>query len=367
MNKSKFEIRKLLIIETVLLLIDNMKTKIQLSIDLNSKELKLLAEQADSKGCESVEEYIKNIIQEATSGEKKINRTFPFIKYLIECPSLGHEQYNKLPPKKSKERNKLPMWTLKNKFFPMKMVLRVMQNLTAKYEGGVYYKEVDKQLSRVVSYMRTELTNIEKIYDVPKIFSTGFPDEKKPVNRFHSNYYLRMPKKVISGMPYELGLLDVFSKEKGKTPTMVRLTEQGYKFSKLHNPVLDEYLAKGSFDGEPSKFSKEEEQFLYEHIANNTDSENNLYRFILNHIDNISHHAKNGIQAKNLDELLKKHLEHTLSKKAWGDKETSSIRGGIVSRMKEINLIATKYLKDGSNQREYVLTDNSWWFIDEEE
>ena len=63
---------------------------------------------------------------------------------------------------KIRERTRYPIWALKNKFFPLKFVLRVVENMIVREKGGVHIQTLRKELKNLAFKMREEMEELDK-------------------------------------------------------------------------------------------------------------------------------------------------------------------------------------------------------------
>lgn len=327
-------------------------------------------------------EEIENIIS-----EKRLRDLHSFIKYAvrnqielekegIENPrlelslqdknseKLSFEQKNfshetlKIEPKKVdnlitldlnevKNRTTEPIWTIKNRYFPIKFVLRFLQHrLGSINDDGITIEDLKESLLDPSLKIREDLEKLDDLLNNKrgKKISTGFPKNKKnSYTRFFKNFVVYKSKREnsIDGLPYQLGFVNVDG-------NILSLTKKGYKFSNLKSPILDGYYINKE---KPSyQFSKEELQFLYNHILNYTTSEKDLILFMTSILEGDEINTPSKVNKE-----LKPYLEDNYPKEGgYTDTSINSIRSGLISRMSEIKLIKIINRNGGSV---YELTD----------
>ena len=128
------------------------------------------------------------------------------------------------------------------------------------------------------------------------------------------------------------------------------LTEPGWEFAILSNPVLDEN--KGKPQG---KFSDKEIQFMIKHIKNHVPLENFAYRTILDAIP----------KGANTPQTLDQHLSRNIlddTKNRLSKSFASTQRSGTISRMADLGLVSRK--RKGAKVT-YVMTERGEAYLHE--
>lgn len=136
---------------------------------------------------------------------------------------------------------------------------------------------------------------------------------------------------VMSGMLIDLKLVN---HDQHKSPQIL-LTEPGWRFGQLLNPILD-----GSDFESEFKLSIEEKEFLLSHIAAAVPSESFAIRVTLSSITSGSH------TPEDLDSALKKYLP-TRKERPFTDAFLTTQRAGVISRMVDLGLVSRN--RSGSN------------------
>jgi|GEM_PF-2834368 hypothetical protein len=324
-----------------------------ITVRLTTDELKEIEKIIQREGLdlhEFIRYAIKNQIELEKEGVSKLNNLLLKINKVdteekkVSMPMysrlklVNHGNFVLLDNSTIRERAKYPIWAIKNKYFPVKFVLRVLQNLAKDFNGGLVpiqtFKSDIKELSILI---RDELEKLDRLYDNKRgeRFSTGFPkDGKESFERFFSNFVVSFSadNKLISGLPYEIGFLDV------KQGNLI-LTKEGYEFTSIPSPIFDKYLVTG--ENPEYHFSNEEIKYLLNHIKLKVPSEAELFRFIVTKITE-------GLNTPDhMNSSLKLFLEERFPKeKGYTDKSVASLRAGITSRMVELKVI--KLDKKGS-------------------
>jgi len=253
---------------------------------------------------------------------------------------------------KLKDRTKKPIWAIKNKYFPLKFTLRVIQNkLSSTDEKAISLvslrndiRELAFSMRRVLKHLDEEMGNMRG-----EKFATGFPVDDDSFDRFFENFviFVTSNRNIVMGMPYELGFIDMIDEG-------IVLTEDGNNFANLYSPIIDGYLREKIMPN--SLFSDEELNFLYKHIKEKVVSETILFKFILSQINK-------GINTpEKLNDAILPFLEENFPKEnGYTTKFANSIRAGVISRMVELKLIKIEKIEGRSF---YKLTNFSKVFME---
>lgn len=301
--------------------IDSINQFIKIAID---NQIELEKDKTNINKLKGREEYINKI----QDNKKEKN------EYLIKnIKDLDGELLKHLDQDTIKKRNNEPFWSLKNKYFPVKLSVRMLSNLIKiKNKNGLDPKYVKDEIKDSSISIRTDLEKIDK-KDSNKRgekYSTALPkDNSKSFDRFFKSFIINNYKsdKNINGLAYELGFIDV-------KDNLIYLTKKGANFSKIYSPILDGYFINETWPN--NIFSEEEREFLYNYIKKYKKEESSIYKFILREIDL----GNNTTQTLNVE--LKDYLSKRHKNKNYTDKTISSLRGSIISRMSEIDLISIK-------------------------
>jgi len=126
------------------------------------------------------------------------------------------------------------------------------------------------------------------------------------------------------------------------------LTEAGWKFASLYNPILD-----NKETGKSAKFSSEEIDYLIQHISKNVPVEDYAYRTIIKSI-------LDGNQTpSSIDDALKGTVKVEKETKLT-DSFLSSQRSGAISRMSDLDLM--KRIRVGVTMK-YEITERAYSYI----
>ena len=238
-----------------------------------------------------------------------------------------------------------------NRLFPVKLVLRTAANLfrarneyTILGDDGedgeseydpVYLDELREECIKVAKYAKETFHWIDgrSGKDLGERLAVGLTDGGKKQNERFVAQFVGSVRNKGSGLPFELGLLDV--EEDGE----VKFTETGARFMLQKNPLMDASDVETWMEGEA--FSIGEKSYLIRLIKTNAPAEFELMTKILSWIESGTNRPKS--------------LEASVSKEYdLKDTEASIMRSGAVARMGELGLI----LREKSGREvTYSLTD----------
>ncbi len=211
-------------------------------------------------------------------------------------------------------------------------------------KSGIPVTDLIAQLPQQATYLGDFLQFHDKKYSLERdqALSIAFPTSGKRVDkselRFGNQFIARVDKYgKLSGMLHDFKFINWMSDDKSG----IALTEEGWRYSQLINPVLD-----GIQEFPYQKFNIEEIEYLIKHIRKNVQAEASSYRLIIASI-------KDGNDTPSLlDEDLMSDLDAS-SKANYSKSFLSSQRSGAVSRMIDVGLI--KRLRMGKYVR-YEIT-----------
>lgn len=233
-----------------------------------------------------------------------------------------------------------------NRLLPVKASSRALAHLMVNDPDGVNIDKAVNIISREASILGNYLLRHDKRHDIHRddALSTAFPSlgkkTEKSQSRFGNQFVVSVNKQgQVSGLLFDLGLINITSTEKPS----VLLTEAGWKFATLLNPVLD-----GMQDAVTQKFSHEEINFLLSHISRSVPAEDFAYRAIMKAIKSGAN-SPDSIDST-LIQYISKDKEQRLSRSFL-----SSQRSGAISRMVDLELVTR--VRDGIRVI-YVVTDN---------
>jgi len=255
---------------------------------------------------------------------------------------------NPLPQKKTNEDYPFHTWIFGqyNRFLPIKATCRGIENLLRSGNAsGVPLSTILESIPNQAKILGNYLFNLESSYSLlrDQKLSIAFPNigsgSEKSQQRFANQFVASINKNGdLSGMPYDFGFINWF----GESKSRISLTEQGWKFSQLSNPILDNVQVSPN-----QKYSKQELDFLITHIIDNIPSELSAYRKMINGI------KKGYASPKLLSDFFEDELKENQSID-YTKTFLSTQRSGVISRMIDLNLIARE--REGKFVQ-YVITD----------
>jgi DnaJ-domain-containing protein 1 len=216
-------------------------------------------------------------------------------------------------------------WGLYNRIFPVKITLRVLSQLLTK--GGsqsIDLKVLGDEASLQAKNIGRQLVSARKKSSTAEKLFTGLPFRRadKAAERFKKMFVGTITKSgKAEGFPVFLRFI-VLRRE--GTRATVSLTDAGYAFARLRNPVLD---IDGADSVPYSALSVEESDFYMSHLEKAVPREWELCRLL---IENISE----GINTtERVDQLLKQTVRDL--KPAL----VPPTRSGLISRLSELGLV----------------------------
>lgn len=243
----------------------------------------------------------------------------------------GKIEYQLLAPDFSKVQTIAPpdpievaseLYGLWNKFFPVKITVRVLANMI---KGDGEYAPLDSVQERAAEVARRlgkEIVRKEKDLGRKRgdMIATALPwkrDEFKAKSRFKTHFVGYLSKNKIAGAPGALRMVNIVKKDGA---SVIGLTDAGLSFAELTNPVIDK-------DDYSSALSQPERRFLTTHLKVELSKEANLMKSILRWI-------REG--AKNPTAI---HLKLQQNTPKLNETELVTLRSGVLSRMAELNLM----------------------------
>ena len=232
-----------------------------------------------------------------------------------------------------------------NKFLPAKVSCRALAHLLQENPDGVRLEEAASEISQGALNIGSLLAHLDKQNGNKRedALSIAFPspdrDIEKSRMRYANQFVASVTKKgKVSGLLMDLKLIN----PTGGNKPLLKLTEAGWSFAKLRNPILDNNPPETI-----QKFTVDERDFLLDHISSSVPVEDFAYRAILTAIDD-------GASTPNdLDTALQEHVSQDASQ-SLTESFLATQRSGAVSRMTDLGLIVRK--RDGVRVS-YLTTD----------
>jgi hypothetical protein len=240
-----------------------------------------------------------------------------------------------------------------NRLLPAKASCRALVHLSSGKPDGVPLSEAASRVSEEALNLGNFLAHRDKQSGTKRdnSLSTAFPSLVREVEKSqlrYANHFVASVSKQgrVSGLLIDLKLINYTS---GKNPHL-KLTEPGWRFATLRNPILD-----GGTADTTQKFTAEEKSFLLDHISSSVPAEDFAYRAILAAVD----------EGAKTPEELDSALQRYVSKDAGRNLTKSflaSQRSGTISRMADLGLITRE--RDGVKVS-YVITDLGKQFVED--
>jgi Arc/MetJ-type ribon-helix-helix transcriptional regulator len=232
-----------------------------------------------------------------------------------------------------------------NRLLPAKASCRALAHLLDGKPNGVSLDEAASRISEEALALGSFLTHRDKQNGTKRdeALSTAFPSPDREIEKSRLRYAHQFVASIskqgkVSGLLIDLKLINHTG---GKNPRL-KLTEAGWNFAKLRNPVFD-----GDAPEATQKFTAEERSFLLNHISSSVPAEDFAYRTILVAVDG-------GAQTpEKVDSALQEHVSQTAGR-SLTKSFLASQRSGAISRMADLGLI--KRERDGVKVS-YVVTD----------
>lgn len=279
-----------------------------------SLENQLLAETENRDSWKIEQKYNSNLNLEAVF----INNT----DTLFVSPS---GDIKTLEPPRNEVLSARLLWGQYYRFLPSKVAVRVLANMSSgKFPS--YSDFIESSVASAVALQKTlnRIDNKERNEFGEKV-SAGFPDgTQKSIRRYKEHFLLcvRKGNLKLDGMLSTLKFANIIIKDGEEH---IGLTQYGRKFAELHNYVLDESKS-------PS-LSKEEVQFLTNHIFHNLPDEADHINIALNLIES------GTITRDALNLALRKYYERYLYRTKSSENVINTMRAGLLGRLFEMGLI----------------------------
>lgn len=223
------------------------------------------------------------------------------------------------------------IWGLVNRLLPLKVAVRVLAGLTE--QGPEELKDLRKTSSAAAVDLGAWLAAVDREsgHRREERLSTAFPlrnPADKSVSRFADHFVGRITSTgEIRGALFELGLAGVTS-ERSPSPA-VALTEAGWQFARISNPVLDEGSnARG--------LSKEESTVYVRNAVTHIPRERDCLRTVLSAL------RSGPRNTKALDKDIQRHLAPKV-----GGAEATTLRAGALGRFDDLGLAHEERTPEG--------------------
>lgn len=232
-----------------------------------------------------------------------------------------------------------------NKFLPAKVSCRALAHLLQDKPDGVRLEDAAFEISQEALTIGSLLARYDKQNGTKRddALATAFPSPDREVEksrmRYANQFVASVTKKgKVSGLLMDLKLIN----HTGGNKPRLKLTEAGWNFAKLRNPILDNNPPETT-----NKFTADERAFLLEHISSSIPAEDFAYLAVLAAVD--AGARTPGELDTALQKYVSKDADRTLTKSFLATQ-----RSGAVSRMVDLGLVTRK--RDGVRVS-YLTTD----------
>lgn len=217
-----------------------------------------------------------------------------------------------------------------NKLLPVKASCRGLAHLLRHEPKGVYCDAAANRLADEAVILGDLLVQCDGQHDTDRdrALSTAFPSSADHSGKARVRYANQFVASVNKHGQVSGALIDFkfINYKPGRNPRL-SLTDKGWEFALMRNPILD-----GSCQADSVKFSEEEVSFFLDHIVSNVRAEDFAYCAILQAISD----------GANTPELLDKVLRESVPEER-SQRVTSSFlssqRSGAISRMSDLGLV----------------------------
>jgi Arc/MetJ-type ribon-helix-helix transcriptional regulator len=228
------------------------------------------------------------------------------------------------------------LWGQYNRFLPVKVVTRVASNLVKRYSTDhIPLAELHETCAQIATELGKDLERKDRQLGRKRgtIIAAGFPigkDQNKSTLRFSNQfvgYLAKQPEPKLDRVEGAAPVLKFIELKRDENNYVTAsITEFGAKFASLTNPVID-------LKNYANALSEEEVMFILEHIKSQLPTEAKLIHLVLTAV-------KEGIATPGrLNDRVGKFNPD------WKEGEVSTMRSGIVSRIRELGLLTAE--KDG--------------------
>lgn len=253
------------------------------------------------------------------------------------------------------ERVPLDRWVFGqfNKLLPAKANCRALAHLLADSPRGIPIDTAPEFIASAALDLGDYLRHLDEVTGATRddTLATAFPvsgqgpKTEKSRLRYASQFVASVNKHgQMSGLLIDFKLINQTTERKPR----ILLTEPGWQFAELKNPVLDTEPG-----GNGSKFSPAEREFLMDHVATSVPAEDFAYRTILTMIGDGTN------TPDDIDRALRKFVDN-IDGRSLSDSFLSSQRSGAISRMSDLEMI--KRIRDGVRVS-YEVTDTGRTYL----
>lgn len=241
-----------------------------------------------------------------------------------------------------------------NRLLPAKFSCRSIANLMVQTGEAISLDQYSPQIAEAATAFGDSLRNLDEHFGLNRdeALSTAFPSsgerKHKSVERYISQFIGQTTREGrLTGLLSDMN----FIAKDAHSEDVVSLTDIGWQFALIENPVLDRPV-----NDLPETLSPEEKSFLKDHILRSLPIERNAFLTLLKCI-------RDGANSPSeMDEYLRASLDPKLLA-SMSDSFLSTQRSGAISRMIDLNLV--KRVRDGIYVK-YVSTEIGETFLEVE-
>jgi len=222
-----------------------------------------------------------------------------------------------------------------NKLLPLKASVRALAVLLSSGSDGLPLSQAAREIAREAETLGTFLRQLDHRHGFMRdeALATAFPSDSGDINKSRLRYANQFVASInkhgqLRGFPGDLKLINYSG---AKEPKLV-LTEPGWCFAKLHNPILDEP------PGSTERLSEAERGFLIKHIQTKVAVEDFAISAVLAAV------SEGASSPEDLDRALAQYLPARTDKPV-SQPFLSTQRAGVISRMGDLGLI--ERVRDG--------------------
>jgi hypothetical protein len=222
-----------------------------------------------------------------------------------------------------------------NKLLPLKASVRALAVLLNTDSNGVLLSRAATEIAQEAETLGAFLRQVDENHGFirDEALATAFPSDSADINKSRLRYANQFVGSInkhgqLRGFPIDLKLVNYRG---NKEPKLV-LTEPGWYFAKLHNPILD------GPPGSTERLSEAEREFLIKHIRTNVPAEEFAIGAVLSAVN------EGASTPEDLDQALAKYSP-ARAEKPVSQAFLTTQRAGVISRMGDLGLV--ERIRDG--------------------
>jgi hypothetical protein len=240
-----------------------------------------------------------------------------------------------------------------NKLLPLKASVRALAVLLNADSAGVPLSRAASDIAGEAETLGAFLRRVDESHGFirDEALATAFPSDSADVNKSRLRYANQFVGSInkhgqLRGLPTDLKLVN----SRGTREPKLALTEPGWYFAKLQNPILD-----GS-PGATERLSAAERDFLTKHVQTNVPVEDFAIRAVLRAL------REDASSPEELDRALASYLPPR-TERPVSQAFLSTQRAGVISRMGDLGLV--ERIRDGLRVT-YKVSDSGSRYLEQE-